>query len=107
MKNLDEPKQAIRIALEIPGLGLHYASMLLRFLAPEKYAILDNEVQDWLRTQSQQDIKPTADHFYIDSLPLPSIEDGKFASMVTGYVAYLEILNEIREGLEKFQIEKP
>lgn len=107
VKNIDEPKQAIRIAMEISGLGLHYASMLLRFLAPEKYAILDNEVQDWLRTQSQQEIEPTAYHFYIHSLPLPIIEDGKFASMATGYVAYLEILNEIRNGLEKYQIEKP
>lgn len=45
---LDSPKDAISAALDIPGVGLSYASKLLRFIRPETYGALDSQIRKFL-----------------------------------------------------------
>jgi hypothetical protein len=44
VNNLSEPSEAISSALKLPGLGLAYASKLLRFMNPEIYGALDANI---------------------------------------------------------------
>ena len=89
--NLDEPNKAIEGALSLPGLGLTYASKLLRFMKPEKYGALDSRIRGALLQQNL----------------LPRIHDGNTNSMVQGYVNFLGILNELQSQLEEQKINKP
>src|SRR5436309_14787323 len=43
--NLGSHRDASTSALQIPGMGLTYASKLLRFLDPERYGALDSRVR--------------------------------------------------------------
>jgi hypothetical protein len=67
--------------LDIPGLGLTYASKLLRFLDPDRYGALDGRIRKALSKLSPS--------------PLPKIFDGNKQSMTSGYCAFSEYL----EGL--------
>lgn len=89
--NLDEPVNAIRAALALPGLGLPYASRLLRFLKPEFYGVLDSRISSSLLGHEL----------------LPKINDGSVTSMVAGYVAFHNLLNRLGEQLQGRGIEKP
>ena len=89
--NLDSPKGAISCALKLPGLGLTYASKLLRFLNPGKYGALDSRIRGALLKRKL----------------LPKIYDGNFNSMVNGYLEFLRFLNNLKSQLEDKRVEKP
>ncbi|MDP1666160.1 MAG: hypothetical protein Q8L79_13695 [Methylobacter sp.] len=91
IRNLENPEGAITAALAFPGLGLTYASKLLRFMKPEKYGALDFRIRAALLTQSV----------------LPRIYDGNLNSMVRGYLNFLQILNDLKSQLEEQEIKKP
>lgn len=48
IKNINSPRDAILSALQLPGLGLTYASKFLRFMEPGKYGALDSRIRDAL-----------------------------------------------------------
>lgn len=89
--NLDEPEKAIRSALSLPGLGLTYASKLLRFMQPSSYGALDHRIRDFLFEREL----------------IPRIYDGNTNSMVAGYVEFLNLLNDINNQLYNKNIDKP
>ncbi len=88
---LDRPENAIRTALEIPGLGLTYASKLLRFLDPVRYAALDSQIRRHLRKE----------------LGFPVIYDGNVTSMVKGYVRFLALLVKMRGNAQAANLVRP
>ncbi|MBI4643947.1 MAG: hypothetical protein HY790_11505 [Deltaproteobacteria bacterium] len=91
VNNLDDPKEAISSALGLPGLGLTYASKLLRFMKPEMYGALDSKIRKALNTEGR----------------LPRIFDGVHNSMVSGYVKFIRMLEEIKDRLKREGIKKP
>jgi hypothetical protein len=91
VNNLSDPRSAISSALRLPGLGLTYASKLLRFMQPEMYGALDSKIRKALNTRER----------------LPKIYDGNHDSMVSGYLEYVRLLNEIKERLNTKVIKKP
>ncbi|WP_213954612.1 hypothetical protein [Variovorax sp. dw_954] len=92
--NIQDPKAALEAALEIPGMGLTYASKLLRFLDPENYGALDSRVRGAL-----------AEH--AESTGVPKIYDGNLNSMVKGYVAFLKYLAHLQKQLAHAAIARP
>jgi hypothetical protein len=91
--NLDNPKKAIAAALQFPGMGLTYASKLLRFLDPERYGALDSRIRESMKKR----------------LPgiLSKIQDSSNASMVAGYDAFTSYVNEIKDQLNHKKIIRP
>jgi hypothetical protein len=89
--NLSSPVQAINSALRLPGLGLSYASKLLRFMQPETYGALDSRIREALKSDGR----------------LPKIFDGNHNSMVFGYVQFISLLEEIKAILKQKGIAKP
>ena len=89
--NLDSPERAITNSLSLPGLGLTYASKLLRFMKPEKYGALDKRIRDSLLTRNL----------------LRKINDGNSNSMVNGYLEFLKLLNNLKSQLEDQRVKKP
>jgi hypothetical protein len=89
---MDRPEDAIRAALEIPAFGLTYASKLLRFLDPVRYAALDSQIRGLLLEREPG---------------FPTIFDGNTKSMVAGYVAFLEVLERIRHEAQKAKVVRP
>lgn len=85
-------REAIETALEIPGLGLSYASKLLRFLDPENYGALDSRIRGAL--------DPTVHG-------VPKIYDGHPSSMVRGYCAFLGYLDTLKAELQRQNVVKP
>ena len=69
--SLSDSKQSISCALSLPGLGLTYASKLLRFMKPEMYGALDSRIRKALNREGK----------------LPQIHDSLPSSMVSGYVS--------------------
>ncbi len=94
LDRLQSPASAIDAALAIRGLGLTYASKLLRFLAPERYGALDSRLRKALT--------PSV---------LPKIYDGRnrFAkrSMIKGYCAFSNYLDDLRRQLLINGINRP
>jgi hypothetical protein len=88
---LSDPKQSISCALRLPGLGLTYASKLLRFMKPEIYGALDSRIRKALHQEGK----------------LPQIHDSLPSSMVAGYVQFVTLLQELRNDLESKNIRKP
>ena len=82
--NLDSSERAITKSLSLPGLGLTYASKLLRFMKPEKYGALDSRIRGALLRRNL----------------LRKINDGNLNSMVNGYLKFLELLNNLKSKLE-------
>lgn len=91
VNNLSDPGRAISSALGLPGLGLTYASKLLRFMQPEIYGALDRKIREALKREGR----------------LPKIFDGNHNSMVSGYVKFLGLLHAINERLKTEGIKKP
>lgn len=89
--NLDIPQKAITSALSLPGLGLTYASKLLRFMKPEKYGALDSRIRGALFKRNL----------------LRKINDGNINSMINGYLEFFRLLNNLKSQLEDQQIKKP
>jgi len=88
---LDRPEDAIRAALEIPAFGLTYASKLLRFLDPVRYAALDSQIRKLLKPK----------------VGFPTIYDANTNSMVAGYLAFLEVLDGIRDEAQTANVARP
>lgn len=88
--SLEDPREAIRAALRIPGFGLTYASKLLRFLKPEIHASLDSRIRQALQ---QKDLLPNI-HQY-DS------------SRIDGYVAFQALCAELCYQLETEGVQRP
>ena len=78
VNNLSDPSRAISYALGLPGLGLTYASKLLRFMRPEMYGALDSKIRKALYNEER----------------LPRVFDGVHNNMVSGYVAFVGLLQE-------------
>jgi hypothetical protein len=91
VNNLSAPREAISYALCLPGLGLTYASKLLRFMKPEIYGALDSKIRKALKNKGR----------------LPNIIDGNHNSMVSGYVLFVDLLKEMGEWLKSEGIKKP
>jgi hypothetical protein len=91
---LGEPAAALESALSLPGLGLTYASKLLRFLDPIRYGALDGRIREASKLPAL-------------GVALPLIYDGNVRSMVKGYVAFLGILQGIRAQLAERGITRP
>ncbi len=91
ISNLDETKEAIKAALEIPGMGLSYASKLLRFMRPDKYGALDSRIRSALQTEKK----------------LPTILDSNTDSMCRGYVKFIILLDQLKSELENQGIQRP
>lgn len=89
--NLSKPDRAIDSALRLPGLGLTYASKLLRFMRPETYGALDSKIRKALNDEQR----------------LPRISDGSHNSIVSGYVRFIGLLEDIRTELKEKGIKKP
>ena len=89
--NLNSPEKAITISLALPGLGLTYASKLLRFMKPEQYGALDSRIRRALLKRQL----------------LRKINDGNINSMVNGYLGFLKLLNTLKSQLKAQQIKKP
>jgi hypothetical protein len=97
MKNtisgLNDPGTAIAAALKFPGMGLTYASKMLRFLEPEKYGALDNRLRE----------------AFVKRAPrvLPNISDSSDPSMATGYVAFTKYVDDYKSQLDAARIMRP
>lgn len=94
ISHLNTPAKAIESALKLPGMGLTYASKLLRFLDPEKYGALDSRVRGALFER-------------VHDANLPKIYDGNVRSMVKGYVAFLAYINTLERQLATANIQRP
>ena len=88
---LDDPDEALLAALQIPGLGLTYASKLLRFMRPQNYAALDGQIRGELAKEKL----------------LRVIYDGNETSMRRGYLEFLDIVSSIEVELSDSSIRKP
>ncbi len=93
VKNLQSPEKAIAAALKFPGMGLTYASKMLRFFEPERYGALDSRIRKALLERA-----PTV---------LPKINDSSNPSMVTGYVAFTDYIDRIKAQLNLEGIARP
>lgn len=93
ISNLHDTKKAISAALNFPGMGLTYASKLLRFLDPERYGALDSRIRS----------------AFADRAPgmLPKIYDSSNTSMVAGYVAFITHIENIKNKLNTNEIQRP
>lgn len=93
VSNLGSPDKAISAALKFPGMGLTYASKMLRFLDPERYGALDSRIRK----------------AFGDKIPgtLPKIYDSLDQSMVNGYVAFTKYMNDIKAQLDAANICRP
>lgn len=94
IEGLDDPETAISAALSIPGLGLTYASKLLRFMNPNAYASLDQRIRS-ISIRS------------VSNFSLPRIHDGHKKSMIKGYVAFLRQVKSLRSALIEQAISFP
>lgn len=93
INNLDNPTKAITSTLKIKGLGLTYASKLLRLLDPNRYGALDSRL---------------CGAFYeLPDSPIPKITNGNINSMIKGYVAFTEYLSNTKQQLINHNIKKP
>lgn len=92
--SLGTRSDAIRAALEFPGLGLTYASKLLRFLDPDSYGALDSRIRNALRARAPES-------------GLPRIYDGNLNSMVYGYTAFLDYIDQLKLHLDNGALLRP
>lgn len=87
--NILSPKDAISDALDFPGMGLSYASKMLRFLDPERYGALDSRIRDALGGK------------------LGKIYDANKRSMIIGFVTFTELLDDLKQRLDQENIKRP
>lgn len=91
--NLGSADKAISAALELPGMGLTYASKMLRFLDPEHYGALDRRIRKAFNKKT--------------SGILPKTYDSQESSMVNGYVAFTNYVNDLKFQLDKAGVCRP
>lgn len=91
VSDLDDPRAAISAALKLPGLGLTYASKLLRFMNPEMYGALDSRIRGALVKDGKME----------------KIYDSSAESMIAGYLRFLDLLSSIQNELHDKKILKP
>ncbi len=91
INNIDNPEMAISSALNLPGLGLTYASKLLRFMKPEKYGALDSRLRKVLAANNL----------------LAKINDGDKESSKKGYIEFLKLLEKFATELKNNAIRLP
>lgn len=84
--NIDSSEKAMAAAQAIPGLGMTYASKLLRFLAPDKYGALDDQIEKALREQIRTKAEET---------------DRRVSKSECYYAAYIDLLKDYRSELKK------
>lgn len=91
--NLQSSDRAISAALQFPGMGLTYASKMLRFLDPEHYGALDSRIRK----------------AFGEKIPgvLPKINDSQELSMVRGYAAFTKYVNDLKVQLDAEKIYRP
>ncbi len=94
ISNLNSTGKAIEAALAIPGMGLTYASKLLRFLDPEKYGALDSRVRSALARLASE-------------TKMPKIYDSNANSMISGYEAFIGYIETLRRQLDVFKLNRP
>ncbi len=91
---IGDPKAAIEAALQLPGMGLTYASKLLRFLDPENYGALDSRIRGALDK-------------YVKNSGIQKINDGNLNSMTKGYSNFVTYLEQVKASLETAGIIRP
>ena len=91
IKSLPDTKDSIASALKIPGLGLTYASKMLRFFDPENFGALDGRIRKALKKYTG----------------MPTVYDGNNPSMERGYVWYIQYLQNLQQQLDAQQILRP
>ena len=91
ISHLATPADAIADALTLPGFGLTTASMLLRFLDPEHYGILNGAIRSALQEHAD----------------MPPVYVGNNPSMERGYVWYIQYLQNLQQQLDAQQILRP
>ncbi len=91
---IGDPRSAIEAALRLPGMGLTYASKLLRFLDPEKYGALDSRIRGALDK-------------HVKDSGIQKIYDGNLTSMTNGYASFTSYLENLKESLEIAEIRRP
>lgn len=91
--SLQNPEKAIASALKFPGMGLTYASKMLRFFDPEHYGAIDSRIRKALLER-----EPSV---------LPKIYDSSNQSMVAGYVAFSRYVDLIKTQLDEEGIARP
>ncbi|MEF8735725.1 MAG: hypothetical protein V5B35_03690 [Candidatus Accumulibacter necessarius] len=95
ISKINDPTQAIQSALAIPGMGLTYASKMLRFFDPNKYGALDSRVRSALTK-------------HVSDAGIPKkIHDGNAVSMTNGYVAFVRYLESLQKALESDRVNRP
>jgi len=93
ISNIQTPDKAIAAALKFPGMGLTYASKMLRFLDPQRYGALDRRIRNSFRNK-----EPGA---------LPVIHDSSNKNMIAGYVAFTKYLDNLKAQLDAAKILRP
>lgn len=93
ISNIQTPDKAIAAALKFPGMGLTYASKMLRFLDPERYGALDSRIRSSF-TKKEPGV-------------LPVIHDSSDKSMIAGYVAFTKHLDNLKVQLNAARILRP
>ena len=94
ISHLNNTGKAIESALSLPGMGLTYASKLLRFLNPEKYGALDSRIRGALEMNAPE-------------TGIPTIYDGNRNSMIKGYEAFIVYIENLKRQLEDNNIIRP
>jgi hypothetical protein len=92
--DLGDTERAIASALEVPGMGLTYASKLLRFLDPKKFGALDSRVRGAIEKHA-------------DEIKIPKIYDGNINSMIKGYSAFIDYIERLKQQLAAAGIARP
>jgi hypothetical protein len=87
---IENPKKAIESAIAIPGLGLTYASKLLRFLKPDLYGALDTRIGGALNKEGNLEYNTNSQIKRVES-----------------YCQFLTYLGEKKKELKQNEIKKP
>ncbi len=89
IEQLDNPGEAIQVALTFQGIGLTYASKLLRFCRPATYGALDRNIRGALGPN------------------LRRIHDGNNQSERAGYTDFLKLIYKYQRDLHLAGISRP
>ncbi len=95
ISQLGDAEQALEAALQIPGMGLTYASKLLRFLDPERFGALDSRLRGALEKET------------VLGLRLRRINDGDVRSVLRGYAEFLGLIEVLKQELERQAVARP
>lgn len=91
---LSSPEKAIAAALGIQGMGLTYASKVLRFLDPENFGALDSRIRGALEAEAPE-------------AKMPKIYDSNTKSRINGYKAFIDYIEILKGQLDVEKIPRP